>query len=122
MPKLSPSESSIQQAYFQWVRIKERSDYRYEAIYAIPNAGLRTKQNGSRMKAEGMKAGIPDIFISVPISNYAGLYIELKKEGGKLSQTQKSMLGLFNRLGYKTLVCYSLKELIEATEKYMRGC
>ena len=66
-----------------------------ELLHAIPNGGKRDKVTAAKLKAEGVKAGIPDIFLPVPKAvllnpqpayrlepetrYYCGLYIELKR-------------------------------------------
>lgn len=119
--KLIPSESQTQIAYFHWVKLKESQDDRFLAVFAVPNAGARTPRAGARMKAEGLRAGIPDIFCSIPSKGYHGLYIELKKKGGKISPNQITYLDLFTKYNYLCKVCYSLSELIEVTEDYLNG-
>ncbi len=49
-----------------------------EWLHAVPNGGFRHKATAGRMKAEGVKNGIPDVFLPVPRGGYHGLYIELK--------------------------------------------
>lgn len=81
------TESAIQQAFFQYVRIKAQTDDRYNFIYAVPNqrAGMVA---GARMRAEGQKKGVSDIVIAYPTKSYHAGYIELKRKGGKASPEQ----------------------------------
>jgi hypothetical protein len=60
-------------------------------LHAIPNGGLRNKSTAGRLKAEGVKTGVVDIFWPyVPNVGrvYRGLYIEMKAPG-KLNNTSK---------------------------------
>lgn len=73
-------------------------------VFAIPNGGSRgsTKQEaqrvGSKLKAEGVKAGVSDLMVPIPRHGLAGLFIEMKRlDGGAgLSALQKEF-GAFVR-------------------------
>lgn len=60
----------------------------YELIYAIPNGGYRGKSQGGKLKAEGVKAGMPDLHLPVARHGRHSLYLELKFGDGKLSKEQ----------------------------------
>lgn len=74
-------------------------------LYAIPNGGLRSKVTGARMKREGARAGVPDLFLAVPRGNLHGLFIELKTEGGRIQPSQTKMMSLLSEQGYACCVC-----------------
>jgi hypothetical protein len=54
-------------------------------MFAIPNGGSRDKREAANLKAEGVKSGVPDVFLPVPRHNYLGLFIELKRPGTEKS-------------------------------------
>ena len=59
-----------------------------------------------RFKAEGVKAGVPDICLPVPRGEWHGLYIELKRrERGRVSAEQTAWLEALMRQGYATAIC-----------------
>lgn len=54
-------------------------------IFAIPNGGKRSISTAKKLKAEGVKAGVPDLYI--PAWN---LWVEMKRvKGGRVSPEQK---------------------------------
>jgi hypothetical protein len=90
-------------------------DYRWAAplrwLHAIPNGGARGDDSrsrairGSTMKAEGVKEGIPDMFLPCPRGRFAGLYIEMKKPGGRASEAQKEFAAYATAAGYSWVLC-----------------
>lgn len=70
-------------------------------LFAIHNQGHGDKIRGNRAKAEGVKAGVPDLMLPVIVDCYAGLFIELKKPGKhKVSEDQTEWLDYLNNAGY----------------------
>jgi len=47
-------------------------------MYAIPNGGFRRKSEAGRLKAEGVKANIPDVHLPFPSGGFHSLYLEFK--------------------------------------------
>jgi hypothetical protein len=76
-----------------------------DLLFAIPNGGHRHKVVAAKMKAEGAKAGVPDLLLAVPTSKYAGLFIEMKAPKGTVRKEQKKYLKMLAAVGYKTAVC-----------------
>lgn len=80
------TEDNHQAALFCWAAMPEiQAKYpQFKALlFAIPNGGERNVKVAAKMKATGTKAGVSDIFLSVAKGGYHGLYVELKKMGGK---------------------------------------
>jgi hypothetical protein len=89
-------------------------------LFAIPNGGLRNKTIAGQLKAEGVKAGVPDLFLSLPSGKYHGLYIEMKRrEGGTVSREQKKMLERLSSAGYMTVVAKGADEALSAVKEYL---
>lgn len=59
-----------------------------DLLHAIPNGGKRDIVTAAKLKNEGVKRGVPDLFLPVARGGYHGLYIELKIKGGKISNHQ----------------------------------
>ena len=80
------SEHAEQTALFCWAALPEvRAEYPVlELMFAIPNGGERNKIVAGNLKAEGVKAGVLDIFLPVPSKGWHGLFIEMKVAGIKL--------------------------------------
>lgn len=89
-------------------------------LFAIPNGGRRDAVTGARLKAEGVRAGIPDLFLAVPRGAWAGLFIEMKRRrGGRASPEQQAMHTCLAASGYRVSVCRGWDEARAALEAYM---
>lgn len=100
-------------------------------LHVIHNQGHGDAIRGARAKAEGVKAGVPDIFLPVPrLENggawFAGLYIELKQEkyrthkDGGVSEKQSEWIDYLRGAGYCVEVAYGWREAAQAITKYLK--
>lgn len=125
MTNHEPTESQIQIAFFQIVRLMENMSDEWGMIYAIPNGGKRHIKTAATMKAEGQKAGVWDIFIAVPRGKFHGAYIETKREkyrnrkNGGLTDSQVAWGEKARSMGYYTAIGYTAEELQAITEEYL---
>lgn len=117
-PMPAPTESAEQQALFQWAQWSAGKYSGLDLMYHIPNGGARSKSEAGRFKAEGVKAGVPDIFLPVARGSYHGLYIEMKRRGGKVSGAQQGMLDRLRAQGYCAVVCYGFEAARVVIEEY----
>jgi hypothetical protein len=105
------SEHSEQAALFDWAAWQANlgiEPLRY--MFAIPNGGLRNKATAARLKAEGVKPGVPDICLPWPAGGYHGLYIEMKVGRNKPTPEQNACLEWLNEAGYLALVANGCDE------------
>ncbi len=119
-PKLN--EHGEQKLVCQWWR-EQCGIYRIPefALFAIVNAAKRSYKLASYCKAEGMRAGIPDLMLAVPRFDIdaGGLFIEHKVKPNKASPEQLEVIDQFRRLGYHCIVSYSADESIRAIRGYL---
>ena len=115
------SESREQQALFRWWDIY-RSHYPGAVMFAVPNGGARSAVTGARLKAEGVLAGVPDIFLAWSSGGRHGLFIEMKRAGGgRTSAAQKIIGTLLSHAGYGVAVCHGWQEARDTVMRYMEG-
>ena len=89
-------------------------------MHHIPNGGKRGKAEAGRFRAEGVKAGVPDICLPVARGGHHGLYIELKRTGrSETSDAQKEWLDALAGQGYKAVVCKGWEMAAEAVLAYL---
>ena len=90
------SEHSEQVGFVNWFRAK----YPHTLIFAIPNGEKRSISVATRLKAEGVTRGIPDLYI--PSCN---LWVEMKRAtGGRLSPDQKKVIEYLRSVGHTVIV------------------
>lgn len=114
-----PTEHEEQVAFFKWAAYFLPDDL-YPLLFAIPNGGHRNKAVAGKLKAEGVKPGVPDIFFAWPRLGKAGLWIEMKRQKkGTTSPDQKRMIAALRGAGYKVEVCKGFEAAREVLQDYM---
>jgi hypothetical protein len=120
----SGTEHAHQRAFFQYLNFLNNTnpEYKSELVFAIPNGGKRDPITAARLKAEGVKAGVPDIMNPVPNGYYVGLFIEMKKpEKGSVSPAQTEYHENLRVLGYAVAVCYGWRAARQCYMSYILG-
>lgn len=118
----TPTESAEQQTLFEWARRMEGRWPELALMYHIPNEGKRSRATGARMKAEGLRSGVPDICLPVPRGGNHGLYIELKRRrGAKVTKEQLDWVAGLAAQGYVAAVCRGCDEAIDMITRYLAG-
>ena len=113
------AEHKIQKSLVKWANIMRLNHPELDMLFAIPNGGWRAKASAAKIKAEGAKAGVPDLFLAVARHGYNGLFIELKSESGILSANQKLWIDKLKAQGYLCAVPFGLDEAIGVFESYL---
>jgi len=109
------SEEREQMAFVNWLLMQG------VFFYAINN-GARTMGEAVKLKRLGLRKGICDICIPLPIAPYHGLYLELKRQsGGVVSKEQKACIEVLRKLGYKAEVARGCEEAIRIFQEYTQG-
>ena len=112
--------------------------------HAIPNGGLREARTAAMLKAEGVKRGIPDVFLPVPMwatvapgglmnppqrcITYAGLYVEMKRpkseeqgRAGTTSGEQDEAIAWLRHSGYAVSVCFTWDAAAREIQSYIEA-
>jgi hypothetical protein len=130
------SESSQQQALFAWAALSVGKYPALAYMFAIPNGGMRDIRTATKLKAEGVKSGVLDIFLPLPKSRYIsheetkmyhGCFIEMKLEkyrnrkNGGCSEEQIEFMEWAASAGYYCEVCYTWLEARDCLISYLEG-
>jgi len=104
------TEEWEQRQLVQWAR-------RYpwgQLLFHIPN------ENHHHDTDIGVRSGVPDLFLPVPMGGRHGLFVEMKRtDGGRLSEAQRRWLGWLSELGYEAVCCHGCEEARDAIVRYM---
>lgn len=118
----TPKEDVEQEQLFMWAAWSSGKYPELKLMHHIPNGGGRSKAEAGKLKATGVKAGVPDIFLPCARGGYHGLYIEMKRvKGGRLSPEQREMILLLEKQGYKVAVCRGMEMARDVIIKYLEG-
>jgi hypothetical protein len=114
---LHPSEHHIQKAWFKWLALAYPNAW--NVTWATPNAARRSPQMAAMMKAEGLRSGVPDVFMAMPRGEYHGLFLEFKSHTGRLTENQTVYVINLRSMGYQVEVVRSFDEARLIVVKYM---
>jgi hypothetical protein len=119
--KRGNEEHQFQAAFVKWCDMQSGDLAPARKIFAIPNGGSRHMLEAVHLKQEGVRAGIPDLMLPVPIPPYHGLFIEMKSSTGSETKDQRERIEALRQDGYAAVVCKSTDEAIRRITEYLRG-
>lgn len=111
-----------QSMLIRWAEIAATRTPELGLLYAIPNGGHRHPAVAGKLKAEGVRAGVPDLCLPVARGPYHSLYIEMK--AGPTSRVQPNQAAWHEKLraqGHAVRVCYGWDAARASIEQYLRG-
>ena len=110
-----------QRALFELCAMLKGKYPEIELLFHIPNGGRRDTAEAANLKKQGVRPGVPDLFLPVAHKGYHGLFIEMKRrDGGRLSDNQKRWLHLLQHQGYAAIVCHGAQEAADAIIDYLK--
>src|SRR5208283_4188406 len=94
-------EHDMQVRFFHVVGIASNRYPRLKFIHAIPNGGKRHVRVAMKMKAEGVKRGVADVFVPlIGCGGQHGLYLEFKAGKNDLTPEQQEFRDFVEREGF----------------------
>lgn len=97
-----PTEHEEQCAVIQWCDAHPIAKH----IFAIPNGSHKSPAMAAKFKREGLRSGVPDLFLPVPSGEYSGLFIEMKRTKGSVtSGAQQDWASFLTKQGYRCITC-----------------
>ncbi len=113
------SEDAIQAQVITWARHQSKVYPELARLFHVPNGGQRHAAVAGKLKGQGVKAGVPDLFLPVPRFGCHGLWIEMKTLDGRLTKDQKDWIAYLTAAGYQAKVCRSFEEALAALTGYL---
>ena len=118
----NPAETCEQETFVQYV------EWKHFPIFSIPNGFHVVGANPeavakavNKLKKEGLRTGVPDLFIPVPRGAYHGLFVEMKrKKGGTVSPEQKDWIKRLTDQGYLAVVCHGAIDAENVFNRYIK--
>lgn len=100
-----PLEAVHQERIFNCIPLYLKDYPELALLHAIPNGGWRHPATAAALQRQGVKPGVPDMFLPVPRGMFNGLYIELKRlREGDLSDKQREWLAALTAQGYRAVM------------------
>ena len=102
-------ENQIQAEIYQWFNNNFclKSHIPRYLIFAVPNGGTRNMLEAMTMKATGTLAGVSDLIL---ILNKEVIFVEVKTEKGRQSESQKDFQKRVENLGFEYWLIYSFED------------
>lgn len=114
------SEAQEQAAVIEWWRFACRKYGVPEvALLHVANEGTGSVVRGRLQKRQGVRAGVADLFLSVPRGVFSGLWIEMKRKDGMVRPEQREFLSKMKALGYDCAVCRGAEAAREKIHAYL---
>ncbi len=96
-------------------------DLMHAPYFAVPNGGQRHPGVARKLKAEGVKAGVADLFIMIPNANWNGLFVEVKTATGTQSESQKGFEVKCKNWNYAYVLVRSIDDMIQTFNDYKQN-
>ena len=117
---MTVSEAEIQE---QVVKLLDITLPNGSLLHHSPNEGMHKPHYRQKQIRQGLQSGWPDLEIFVQPTwflegvRWSTIFIEMKSEKGRVSDKQKEVLEMLDRIGCYTQVCRSLTEVLD----FLRG-
>ncbi len=117
----APLEHDEQAALFAWAERNEEAHPELCMLFAIPNGGHRHPAVAAMLKAEGVRAGVPDCLLAVRRGRWGGLFLELKRadHSNHATPAQQEWIERLRAYGYSAIVAYGCEEAKQAIMAYL---
>ena len=117
-------EAKMQIDLLKWIRL-QHPEISKHVIY-VPNDGKRSVIGHNIAKKMGLHVGCSDLFIAYPSCGAHGLFLELKRDGWKLTPSQKEhhdrqmdFIGRMSSVGYAAVMAIGIDAAMTVINSYL---
>ena len=110
------SEHQTQAAFIRWLEWQHIEGM--DTAHAIPNGGDRHVHVGAKLKAEGVKPGVPDWYWPEARGGFIGLAIEFKDGSGVPTKEQRERIDALQRAGWCVVICWDWTAAARTVQGY----
>lgn len=117
------TEAEEQEAVIRWAFYESAYRPELRMLFHIPNGGTRNKREAVHLKGLGVQAGVPDLFLPIPMDGFHGLFIEMKRNAktARISKEQRAWIEALEKRGYRAVVCYGFEHARDTIINYLEG-
>jgi hypothetical protein len=108
-------EHNLQVACVRWFDMQYPSCK--NMLFAVPNGGQRNVVVASKLKAEGVRAGVADLILMCGLGQV--LFIEMKTKKGTQNESQKAFEKICIENGYIYEIARSFEDFKKLIEIYL---
>ena len=118
--RVTPRETDEQAAVIEWWAWKSKAwGIPPRLLFHIPNEGSGSAVRGRLQKRQGVRAGCPDLCLTVARGGFFGLFVEMKRKAGRLTDEQKVFQDDLRAQGYRVETCYGADQAMDVITNYM---
>lgn len=116
-------EEALHRACHQWNELHEARHPILKWMFHCPNGGGRSKAEAGRLKAMGVRPGVPDFVLPFPSPSgkWPGCAVELKSPDGKLTQKQREWLQHAHIMGWAIGIARDVDTYISLATTFING-
>ncbi len=118
---VSEHTEQVKLCTFARMKAQEQGFTELALLFAIPNGGQRHKAVAGKMKAEGVRPGVPDLFLPVARGGFHGLFVEMKTLKGRVQPVQVEWHKVLEAQGFCVKVCYGYNAAVVTLCSYMQN-
>lgn len=114
-------EDDEQKAFFQWADYVKELKWMHSSLNGASLAGdkIQRARQMNRLKSQGMKKGVLDVFLPKAKGIFHGMYLEMKFGKNTMTKEQKEFAIDIAAEGFCMFTCYNSEQAIEATKLYL---
>lgn len=132
VPPVVLRESDHQARFFDWAKLTPVPGFPgrtlHDFAFAVPNGAMLAGSASQRarymafLKRQGLKKGVSDIFVAIPMGRFHGVFLEMKRDRhSRVSEEQRAWIELMTLAGYYARKVLGFDEARAAMQAYFSG-